>query len=243
MALDKISKKFDKRRDTAIRAENGRRADRRLQEVVRFLHPDEVPAARPRIPPFRTAQPPAPQAIIPPDTEGSAGGSSAGDNEPSRTAIFLCGVRRCRPRRRLPCAHALAPQAVSGMCSRTLTAPLDRIKVIMQAGGGRKVRRSAHLRHRAADAPLGQMSVGGGQLLDVGRSVVEDGGASAPPRAVPLPALTRRPPQVRALWQGNGANVLKVAPESAVKFLVYDLVKGWLLASCSSPRPRHAARG
>ena len=30
-----------------------------------------------------------------------------------------------------------------------------------------------------------------------------------------------------AFWQGNGANVLKVMPESAVKFLVYDKAKGF----------------
>merc|ERR1712137_1337989 len=30
---------------------------------------------------------------------------------------------------------------------------------------------------------------------------------------------------VKAFWQGNGANVLKVMPESAVKFYVYDKVK------------------
>ena len=30
-----------------------------------------------------------------------------------------------------------------------------------------------------------------------------------------------------AFWQGNGANVLKVMPESAVKFLVYDKAHLW----------------
>lgn len=83
--------------------------------------------------------------------------------EKSRINIFLSG-------------------AIAGCVSRTTTAPLDRLKVIMQAGKG--------------DATIVNMC----------RYMYNEGG-------------------ILGFWRGNGINCVKIAPESAAKFLCYDEFK------------------
>jgi solute carrier family 25 (mitochondrial phosphate transporter), member 23/24/25/41 len=83
--------------------------------------------------------------------------------EKSRTNIFLSG-------------------AIAGCISRCVTAPIDRLKVIMQAGKG--------------DATIVNMM----------RYMYQEGG-------------------LRGMWRGNGINCVKIAPESASKFLCYGEFK------------------
>ncbi|XP_069623400.1 mitochondrial adenyl nucleotide antiporter SLC25A23-like isoform X1 [Ranitomeya imitator] len=74
---------------------------------------------------------------------------------------------------------------VAGAVSRTGTAPLDRLKVLMQVHGTK------------AD---------GLSMLRGLKGMIEEGG-------------------IRSLWRGNGINVLKIAPESAIKFMAYEQIK------------------
>ncbi|XP_068130223.1 mitochondrial adenyl nucleotide antiporter SLC25A23-like isoform X2 [Hyperolius riggenbachi] len=74
---------------------------------------------------------------------------------------------------------------VAGAVSRTGTAPLDRLKVLMQVHGSKSQ---------------------GLSMLRGLKAMIEEGG-------------------IRSLWRGNGINVLKIAPESAIKFMAYEQIK------------------
>ncbi|XP_071765999.1 calcium-binding mitochondrial carrier protein SCaMC-2-A [Centroberyx gerrardi] len=73
----------------------------------------------------------------------------------------------------------------AGAVSRTCTAPLDRVKVMMQVHGTRS-------NNMCIMSGLTQM--------------VKEGGT-------------------RSLWRGNGVNIIKIAPESALKFMAYEQIK------------------
>ncbi|XP_077416798.1 calcium-binding mitochondrial carrier protein SCaMC-2-A [Vanacampus margaritifer] len=73
----------------------------------------------------------------------------------------------------------------AGAVSRTCTAPLDRVKVMMQVYGTRS----------------NNMCIMSGLM-----QMIKEGG-------------------VRSLWRGNGVNIIKIAPESALKFMAYEQIK------------------
>ncbi|XP_011679772.2 calcium-binding mitochondrial carrier protein SCaMC-2 isoform X4 [Strongylocentrotus purpuratus] len=79
----------------------------------------------------------------------------------------------------------LAAGGAAGAVSRTVTAPLDRLKVILQVIGSKKP------------------NIG---ILDGFKHMYREGG-------------------FKSFWRGNGINVIKIAPESAIKFLAYERIK------------------
>lgn len=75
--------------------------------------------------------------------------------------------------------------AMAGAVSRSCTAPLDRIKVMLQVHGTSKNKYG---------------------VINGFKHMLEEGG-------------------VKSLWRGNGVNVIKIAPESAIKFMAYEQYK------------------
>jgi len=154
-ALDKISKKFDKKRNASTRERNWALASERIGAFQLDLEPcSHVPSA----------------------SSGSEGG-------PSDLLVFVAG-------------------AASGMTSRTLTAPLDRIKLVLQANELRSFAGHAY----AEQAAVLQLDMCNSRILAAFNAIRLESGW-------------------RGFWRGNGANVVKVTPESGVRFLVYHKLR------------------
>jgi solute carrier family 25 (mitochondrial phosphate transporter), member 23/24/25/41 len=89
---------------------------------------------------------------------------------------------------------------VAGAVSRTATAPFDRLKIVMQV--------SVFQRVRIVDATNSLQYLGSRRRFSVWngyRYLINEGG-------------------VRSLWRGNGVNVLKIIPETALRFACYEEV-------------------
>lgn len=82
--------------------------------------------------------------------------------------------------------------AIAGGCSRTLTAPLDRVKILVQEG---------HLVNSGPHQQLRPPNSSSVRLADVFRLIHADGG-------------------MKAFWRGNGVNCLKAGPEFALVFSI-----------------------
>ncbi|KAJ5098197.1 hypothetical protein N7532_005198 [Penicillium argentinense] len=96
-----------------------------------------------------------------------------------------------------------AAGGIAGVVSRTVTAPLDRLKVYLIAQTG--VKNSA-VRAAKEGAPLAAAGNASKTLVDALKELWRAGG-------------------MRSLFAGNGLNVVKVMPESAIKFGAYESAK------------------
>ena len=90
---------------------------------------------------------------------------------------------------------------IAGVVSRTATAPLDRLKVYLIAQVGVK---DDTINHARAGAPLKAAKTAGKPLVEATKALWRVGG-------------------MRSLFAGNGLNVVKVMPESAIKFGSYEV--------------------
>ncbi|KAK9881556.1 hypothetical protein WA026_016433 [Henosepilachna vigintioctopunctata] len=79
----------------------------------------------------------------------------------------------------------LVAGGTAGVISRTVTAPLDRVKVFVQVQTCNQ------------------------KMLECFNGMIKEGG-------------------FRSLWRGNGMNVLKIGPESAIKFATYEQFKRFI---------------
>ena len=95
---------------------------------------------------------------------------------------------------------------LAGMISRTVTAPLDRLKVYLIAQTGAK---DAAVQAVKEGAPVEVVKSFGKPLIDACKDLWRAGG-------------------IRSLFAGNGLNVVKVMPESAIKFGAYESAKCFL---------------
>lgn len=88
---------------------------------------------------------------------------------------------------------------MAGAVSRTATAPFDRLKVYLITSPASTT--------TATDASGKRQRPGRGSLIEAVRTVYRTGGG------------------VKAFWTGNGLNIVKIFPESAIKFLSYESAK------------------
>jgi len=97
-------------------------------------------------------------------------------------------------------AKYLAAGGVAGLISRTITAPIDRLKVLYQV--------------RSKIAQSGTQQSG---ILRGLQSIYHEGG-------------------VRAFWRGNLTNIMKVVPESALFFTLFESFKAQICKDYAHPR-------
>lgn len=105
---------------------------------------------------------------------------------------------------------------MAGMISRTATAPLDRLKVYLIAQVSPKETVDKAIKEGAPGVAVRNFTK---NLVDACKELWRAGG-------------------IRSLFAGNGLNVVKVMPESAIKFGAYEAAKRFF-ANLEGGDPKH----
>ena len=126
------------------------------------------------------------------------------DNQHASREIFLLTDL-------FPPAGYFVAGGIAGVVSRTATAPLDRLKVYLIAQVAVK---DDAINHAKSLDPLKAAKTAGRPLLEATQTLWRMGG-------------------MRSLFAGNGLNVVKVMPESAIKFGSYE-VGMWISSNGTS---------
>ena len=113
--------------------------------------------------------------------------------------------------------------AVAGTVSRTCTAPMDRVKVMMQVDG----REGGARKYSSIGASVRKIYLEGAALPGRTKTLLRKAGTTAE-----IEPWRRRLGGCMAFYRGNGTNCLKIAPENALKFYAYDRFKNWV---CEDP--------
>jgi len=116
----------------------------------------------------------------------------------------------------LPVPGYFVAGGIAGMVSRTATAPLDRLKVYLIAQVSPKETIDKAIKQ---GSPVTAVRHFGQNLVDACKDLWRAGG-------------------IRSLFAGNGLNVVKVMPESAIKFGAYEAAKR-SFATLEGTDPRH----
>jgi len=104
---------------------------------------------------------------------------------------------------------------IAGAISRTITAPTDRIKTLMQTGQGVPLRPPG-LSKSELKQKYGAFNFRRDGMIEAIKYIYSDGG-------------------IKGFWRGNGVNVIKVIPDEALKFAINVTIKERLSANPSKP--------
>nr|CAD7195420.1 unnamed protein product [Timema douglasi] len=110
----------------------------------------------------------------------------------------------------------LVSGGVAGAVSATCTAPLDRIKVYMQV---RKTLNSLMLNKKRSHVFKVQ-GTKNTSIKNCWTHLLKEGG-------------------IWSFWRGNGMNVIKIAPENAIKFMAYEQAKRMIMGNQKRDLPIH----